>query len=76
MIRQKNAGESDWHSGTEKHAEKLPDFAEAIEKSDENQLWEILKHVQLNPENFYVCVSVGESNRVCLELDMKRMRLP
>ena len=45
-------------------------------KSDENQLWEILKHVQLNPENFYVCVSIGESNRVCLELDMKRMRLP
>lgn len=44
----------------EKNVGSILDFADAIEQSDEAMLRTLLEHVQLNPEQFYVCVSIGD----------------
>lgn len=45
----------------ERNVGKILNFADAIEQSDEATLRELLVRAQLNPEQFYLCVSIGDA---------------
>lgn len=45
----------------EKNVGKTLDFADAIEQSDEATMSALFERAQLNPEHFYLCVSIGDA---------------
>ena len=46
--------------GKEEPEKPLPDLADAVENSDTQQLKKIFQTLQIDPEQIFVCVSVGE----------------